>query len=98
MRVISAMELRKRLGETLDRAAGGERIVVERDRRPLALIVPYSDAAAQGKTAQERQRQRQRALRQLEDLGRRLQLTDPEGLDAAAAIRRERDHGHGDHG
>lgn len=92
------MELRRRVGEMLDRASAGERIVVERDRRPLAVIVPYSDATALGETAEQRRQRRQRALRQLEELGRRLQLTDPEGLDAEAAIRRERDHGHGDHG
>lgn len=82
----------------LDRASAGERIVVERDRRPLAVIVPYSDAAALGETTEQRRERRRRAIRQLEDLARRLRLADPEALDAAAAIRQERDHGHGDRG
>jgi prevent-host-death family protein len=98
MRTISAMELRRRLGETLDKAAAGERIVVERDRRPLVVLVPYSEAASMGETSKERRDRLRRALRQLEDFGRRMQLNDPEGLDAAAAIRWERDHGHGGHG
>jgi prevent-host-death family protein len=38
------MDLRRRMGELLDRASAGERIVVERDRRPLAVLVPYEDA------------------------------------------------------
>lgn len=98
MRTISAMELRRHLGETLDRAAKGERIVIERDRRPLAVIVPYSGAAAAGESAAERRERRLHALKQLQDFGRRMRLKDPEGLDAAAAIRLDRDHGHGDHG
>lgn len=38
------MDLRAHMGELLDRASAGEHIVVERGRRPLAVLVPYEDA------------------------------------------------------
>ncbi len=38
------MDLRARMGELLDAASTGEHIVVERGRRPLAVLVPYEDA------------------------------------------------------
>jgi prevent-host-death family protein len=43
MRTVSAMSVRKRFGELLDAAASGERIVIERDRRPLAYLVSVED-------------------------------------------------------
>lgn len=92
------MELRKRLGETLDRAAAGERIVVERDRRPLAVIVPYSEAAAGEPTDEERRERTLRALDQIEAFAKRMKLRDPDGWTAEQVVRWERDHGHGDHG
>jgi prevent-host-death family protein len=98
MRTISAMELRRKLGETLDRAAAGERIVVERDRRPLAVIVPYSEAVPEEESRAERRERRRRALEQLAAFGERMRLRYPGGPDAAAAVRWDRDHGHGDHG
>lgn len=92
------MELRRRLGETLDQAAAGERIVVERDRRPLAVIVPYSASALRSETAEERREHLRRALDQLEDFGKRMRRKYPGGPSAAEAVRWDRDHGHGDHG
>ena len=92
------MELRRRLGEMLDQAAAGERIVVERDRRPLAVIVPYSEVAAGERTDEERRERLRQALDQLEAFGKRMNLRDPDGWTAEQVIRWERDHGHGDHG
>ena len=98
MRTISAMDLRKRLGETLDRAAAGERIVIERDRRPLAVIVPYSEATAGGTSAEERREQMRLALQQLDEYAERMRARHPGGPNAVEAVWSERDHGHGDHG
>ena len=39
------MDMRKRLGEILDAASAGERILIERDHRPLAYLVSVEDAA-----------------------------------------------------
>jgi prevent-host-death family protein len=44
MRTVSAMDLRKRLGEMLDAASAGERILIERDHRPLAYLISVEDA------------------------------------------------------
>ena len=39
------MDMRKRLGEILDAASAGERILIERDHRPLAYLISVEDAA-----------------------------------------------------
>ncbi|MDQ3345703.1 MAG: type II toxin-antitoxin system Phd/YefM family antitoxin [Chloroflexota bacterium] len=94
MRTISAMDLRKRLGETLDEAAAGERIVIERDRRPLAMLVPYSGAASGDETDEERRLRVGAALASLTKFGERIRKEYPGGPDAATAVRWDRDHGH----
>ena len=40
------MDMRKRLGEILDAASAGERILIERDHRPLAYLISVEDAQA----------------------------------------------------
>ena len=44
MRVVTPTDMRKRLGEILDAASAGERIWIERDHRPLAVLVSIEDA------------------------------------------------------
>ena len=43
MRVVTALDVRKRFGQIIDEAAAGERIVIERAGQPVAAIVPLSD-------------------------------------------------------
>ncbi len=43
MRTITATELRQRLGEILDAASAGEKILIERDHKPLAYLVSVED-------------------------------------------------------
>ena len=43
MRTVTAMDMRKKLGEILDAASAGERILIERDHRPLAYLVSVED-------------------------------------------------------
>ncbi len=43
MRTVTAMDMRKRLGEILDAASAGERILIERDHRPLAYLVSVEE-------------------------------------------------------
>ena len=38
------MDMRKRLGEILDAASAGERILIERDHRPLAYLISVEEA------------------------------------------------------
>lgn len=88
------MDLRRRLGETLDQAAAGERIVIERDRRPLAMLVPYNGANFGDETDEERRLRVDAALESLRRFGQRMRKKYPGGPDAASAVRWDRDHGH----
>ena len=95
------MDLRRRLGEILDRASAGERIVVERDRRPLAVLVPYEDAISLEESPADARARALAALDRLEAFARR--MTDEHALataeaNAANVMRDERAHGHGTSG
>jgi prevent-host-death family protein len=94
MRTVTAMMLRARLGEILDAASAGERIVIERDHKPMALLVPYEDANRLEPDEQQRIARSLEALDRLLALGKRLRA-DPswprDVPDAATVIRRDRD-------
>lgn len=94
MRTITAMDLRRRLGEALDQAAAGERIVIERDHRPLAVLVPYTQALPGDESEEERLARIDAAFKALDDFAKRMRERYPDGPDAATAIREDRDHGH----
>lgn len=95
MRTITAMDLRRRLGEVLDRASAGERIVVERDRRPMAVLVPFEDAVRLEASPDERRARAIAALDRLEAFARRsTRGAGANGDDAATAMRAERTRGH----
>lgn len=97
MTTISAMELRRKLGEVLDRAAAGERIVIERDRKPLAVLVSFGDAERMVETSDERVQRSLAALDRLTAASQRMRREHPEwaSLSAAQAIREERDRDDG---
>ena len=65
------MDLRARMGELLDQASAGEHIVVERDRRPLAVLVPYEDALRLRASPEEARARALSALDRLDALARR---------------------------
>ena len=88
------MDLRKHLGEILDRAAAGERIVIERDRRPMAVLLPYSAQALADETDEEARLRVEGALESLRRFGERIRREYPDGPDAVTAIRMDRDYGH----
>lgn len=90
------MNLRRHLGSILDQAAAGERIVIERDRRPMAVLVPF-DAAADGSresaaSEEEAIRRFEEGLNRLSELGKRIRATSPNGPDAVTSVRLDRDH------
>lgn len=88
------MDMRKRLGEILDAASAGERILIERDHRPLAYLISVEDAARLDPDRAELTAQRLAALDRLVAFGveMREKYPDPdEGLTAAEIIRQERD-------
>jgi prevent-host-death family protein len=96
---MTATELRARLGEALNRASAGERILIERDHRPLAVLVTPEDAARLEESAEERARRVERALTRLAAFSERMaRVESSTERDSAALVREDRDAGHGDHG
>jgi prevent-host-death family protein len=101
MRTVTAMEMRKRLGEILDAASAGERILIERDHRPLAYLVSVEEGRRLVVTNEETRQRRLEALDRLEVFANEMaekyppQPGDP---DAATAVRLERDRDDPGHG
>jgi prevent-host-death family protein len=90
------MDLRRRMGEVLDRASAGEHILVERDHRPLAVLVPYEDALKLQDSPDVARTRALAALDRLEAFARRIAVEHPatDMPDAATLIREERSSGH----
>lgn len=96
---MTATELRARLGEALNRASAGERILIERDRRPLAVLVTPEDAARLDEHPEDRALRKQRTLARLAVFADRMAREHPSAVeDSTALLRQERDSGHGEHG
>ena len=92
MRTVTAMDMRKRLGEILDAASAGERILIERDHRPLAYLVSVEDGQRLSPDQDERRRRRLAALDRLEAFGKEMREKHPppdDGLTDAEWIRRD---------
>ena len=85
------------MGEVLDRASAGERIVIERGRRPLAVLVPYEDALRLQDSPDATRSRALAALDRLEAFARRMRAEHPDAArmpDAAQLVREERSGGH----
>ena len=87
MRVVSALDVRRRFGQIVDEAAAGERIVIERAGQPIAAIVPLSDLALVD--PERRKAERLKAIDDIARMAKRFKV-DP-SFDAEAAIRSQRD-------
>ena len=61
------MDLRRSLGRILDEASAGERFVIERDHKPLAVLVSVEDAARLEEDPEEAQKRREAAFAALEE-------------------------------
>ena len=91
---MTALELRGKLGELLDAASAGERIVIERDHRPMAVLVSIEEA---NRLDEDREQRYKRAMTALDNLDRfrermaREHPLEPGTPDAATLIREERD-------
>ena len=75
------MDLRKRLGEILDAASAGERILIERDHKPLAYLVSVEDAQRLEPDKEEVKRSRLEALDRLVAFGKEMRQKYPEPDD-----------------
>jgi prevent-host-death family protein len=94
MRTVTAMDMRKKLGEILDAASAGERILIERDHRPLAYLVSVEDGQRLSATADEIRRRRLAALDRLQAFAEEMRTKyppQPGDPDAATAVRLDRD-------
>lgn len=93
MRTISPLDLRRSLGSILDAASAGERFLIERDHRPLAVLVSVEDANRLDESAEEIRKRRLAALDRLDEFRDRMERLHPRppGLpDVAEIMRQER--------
>jgi len=77
MRVITPLDLRRSLGAILDAASAGERFVIERDHRPLAMLVSVEEGRRLDPNAEELRRRRLAALDRIDGFRRRMAITHP---------------------
>lgn len=87
------MDMRKRLGEILDAAAAGERITIERDGRPMAVLVTPEVAARIDESEQARIDRALAALDRLDEFRERMARLYPapdDGLTTVEWIKQER--------
>ena len=92
------MDMRRRFGEILDAAAAGERIIIERDHKPLAYLVPVEDGRRLSDTSDAIRERRLRALDEIVEFASRMREKYPDGPDAATAVRMDRDRDEADGG
>lgn len=93
MRHISPLDLRRSLGAILDAASAGERFLIQRDHRPLAMLVSVEDGQRLDESAEELRQRRLAALDRLDEHGARVAQLYPRPADlpeAAELIRQER--------
>ncbi len=95
MRTISPLHLRRSLGAILDAASAGERFLIERDHRPVAVLVSIEDGGRLEGDPEERRRRALAALDRLEALGREQRERHPRGASAVKAVRMDRDRDDG---
>ncbi|MFN8619763.1 MAG: type II toxin-antitoxin system Phd/YefM family antitoxin [Chloroflexota bacterium] len=95
MRTVTALDVRKHLGELLDAASAGERILIERDHRPMAVLVSVEDAERLdqvGETREERVARVEAAMARLDALAKEMAKKRPPGApDAVTSIRLDRE-------
>lgn len=91
MRVVTPLDLRRSLGQILDQASAGERFMIERDHRPLAVLVSVEDARRLDDDVEARRARTRAALDRLAAMGAEIARRYPDGPDAETAMRLERD-------
>jgi prevent-host-death family protein len=88
------MDLRRSLGAILDAASAGERIVIERDHKPVAVLISPEDARRFDEEREERIQRSLAALDRLDAFSKRMAAKHPRqpgDPDAATLVRQMRD-------
>ncbi len=91
MRTITPLDLRQSLGRILDEASAGQRFLIERDHRPMAMLVSVEDGSRLEDDVEARLARFDAAVERLAALGDRAGINDPGMPDAATAVRMDRD-------
>lgn len=81
MRVVTPLDMRKRLGELLDAASAGERFLIERNGRPLAMLVSVEEGRRADPDADALRERRLVALDRLDDFQHRMAILHPSQAD-----------------
>ena len=93
MRHITPLDLRRSLGSILDAASAGERFLVERDHRPLAMLVSVEDGARLDESKEELRQRRLAAMARIDERRERLarefprQPGDPDAVELLRQLR-----------
>jgi prevent-host-death family protein len=77
MRVITPLDLRRSLGAILDAASAGERLVIERNGRPLAMLVSVEEGQRLDPDTEALRQRRIAALDRIDDFRRRMAIAHP---------------------
>ena len=91
MKTVTPLDLRRSLGSILDAASAGERFLIERDHRPVAILVSVEDGRRLEDDVDERRKRRLAALDRLEALGDEMRRRNPGGPSVVEAVRADRD-------
>jgi antitoxin (DNA-binding transcriptional repressor) of toxin-antitoxin stability system len=91
MRTISPLDLRKSLGQILDQASAGELFLIERDHRPMAMLVSVEDGQRLDEDREERIKRSLEAIRRISARAEANRLKYPSDLSAVDAVRLDRD-------
>ncbi len=87
MRIVTATELRMKLGEILDAASAGERILIERDHKPLAYVVSVEEVERQMTTERQAKIEREiAALDRLVEFGKEMRKKYPDPDDGLTEV------------
>ncbi|MGH2408238.1 MAG: type II toxin-antitoxin system Phd/YefM family antitoxin [Candidatus Limnocylindrales bacterium] len=90
MRTVTPLDLRRELGQILDAASAGERFLIERGHKPLAMLVSVEDGRRLDPDLAERRQRRLAALDRLVQHGKRMAALYPSTLSAVDATRLDR--------
>lgn len=91
MKTVTPLDLRRSLGSILDAASAGERFLIERDHRPVAILVSVEDGRRLEDDVEERRRRRLAALDRLQALGDEMRRRNPSGPSVVEGVRADRD-------